>query len=391
MSVLGLGYIGLPTAIMLARCGYEVLGYDANPNVVASLQRGKIHIKENDLQLYFEKVFNEGTLKIVDNVVESDVFIVAVPTPFKESIGKKEADLSYIDAAAKLVSKVLKEENLVVLESTSPPMTTRRMTDMLVAETGLDRNSFYTAHCPERVLPGRILYELEHNDRIIGAEREEAAMKAKEVYQPMVKEGHIYITDDVTAEMAKLVENSYRDVNIAFANELSLVCDELNIDVNELIQLANKHPRVNILQPGIGVGGHCISVDPWFLVEKFEKANIIKMARTVNDSKPYWVAHKIEEAINYDKSKVIGILGLAFKPNIDDLRESPSEVIIKELLNKGYRVIGCEPNVNEDTAFGIKLMSIEECYESADILLLAQQHDEFIEAKEMIDDKLIVL
>lgn len=388
VSVVGLGYIGLPTGIVLAANGNMVYGYDVNQKAIESLKNGKIHIKENDLQEALDDVLKKGTFQVDSELQESEVYILAVPTPFFEEEDGKKANLNYIDSATDTVAKKLKEGDLVILESTSPPGTTKRVTDRLVEKSGLRRDQFYTAHCPERVLPGRILYELEHNDRIIGAERMESAEKAKELYKTMVKSGNIYLTDDVTAEMAKLVENSYRDVNIAFANELSLLCDKLGIDVHELIAMANKHPRVNILTPGIGVGGHCISVDPWFLVELFEDAKLIHQARKTNDYKPHWVAQKLEEKIDFDKSKTIGVLGLAFKPDIDDLRESPSEVVIKHLLGAGYNVIGCEPNVSDDEAFGVKLYSIEECCEKADVLLLAQKHSAFAEYMPIINEKL---
>lgn len=377
ISVLGLGYIGLPTAIMLADVGHDVFGFDINEDTIGILNTGKIHIKEENLQNVYERVLKKNKFKAYDTLQEAEAYIIAVPTPFKKEWDHKCADLAYIDSASKLISNVIKKNDLVILESTSPPLTTRRVTDIIAKLSGLSKDEFYTAHCPERVIPGRILFELENNDRIIGAEKKESALRAKELYQSFVKNGNIFITDDVTAEMAKLVENSYRDVNIAFANELSIICDKLNIDVNELIMLANKHPRVDILSPGIGVGGHCISVDPWFIVEKFKEAKLIKTAREVNDSKPFWICDKIEKEINYDITKTIGILGLAYKPNVDDLRESPSIIVGEYLCGKGYKVIACEPNTSKTAINGIKILSLDEVLQNSDIILLAQRHDEF--------------
>ena len=246
----------------------------------------------------------------------------------------------------------------------------------------MSRDDFYVAHCPERVLPGRILYELEHNDRIIGSEKEEAGLMAKSLYESFVKEGTCYVTDDVTAEMCKLVENTFRDINIAYANELSIICNELGIDAFKLIELANKHPRVNILTPGVGVGGHCIAVDPWFLVEKFgDKAKLINTARHINDFKPLWVSNQVEEDVNHDKNTKIGVLGLAYKPNIDDLRESPSIILAEDLIKKGYNVYGCEPNTNKDKINDIEVKSLDYVLDNCDYLVITLANDEFVEEK----------
>jgi UDP-N-acetyl-D-mannosaminuronic acid dehydrogenase len=383
ITVLGMGYIGLPTSIALTRAGYNVVGFDVNEKVIETLNKGKIHIVEPDLQEAYEEALNTGRLIATNKLEESDVFIIAVPTPFKKNEGRKLADLSYVESASKMVGKVLKEGNLVILESTVPPKTTKLMTDILQKESGIARDKIHTVHCPERVLPGKILYELEHNDRVIGAEKEESAILAKTIYEAMVKKGICYITDDVTAEMAKLVENTYRDVNIAFANELSVICDKLGINVFEIIELANKHPRVNILTPGAGVGGHCLAVDPWFIVEQFPKeANVIREARLINDYKPKFIVEKVEQKIEYDKNKVIGILGLAYKPDIDDLRESPAMEIAEILKDKGYKVIACEPNIEIKEEKGFKLYSLGEIIKNSDYLILAQGHKEF---KENID------
>ena len=390
ISVLGLGYIGLPTAIILADAGHEVFGFDVNKEVVNCLRNGDIHIVENNLLEAYQKVFNSGKLKVYSELQPADVYIISVPTPFKENHTKKEADLSYVLSATKEISKVLKKGDLVILESTVPPYTTKLMTDVLENESGLNRKDFFTAHCPERVLPGNILFELRNNDRIIGSENEEAANLAKEIYDSFLVKGKNYITDDVTAEMAKLVENSFRDVNIAFANELSIICDKAGIDVFKLIELANKHPRVNILSPGVGVGGHCIAIDPWFIIEKFSKeANLLKLARETNDNKPLFVAEKVEQLINFDKNITIGVLGLSYKPDIDDLRESPSIEFATILKERGYKVIGCEPNIAENTINNIKNYPLEEMLETADFFVITLAHKEFTneQFKKKIENK----
>lgn len=390
ITVLGMGYIGLPTAIALTRAGYTVHGFDINEKTIEILKSGKIHIVEPDLQEAYEEALETGRLVASNKLEKSDVFIIAVPTPFKNDENGPKADLGYVKSASKMVGEILNEGNLVILESTVPPMTTKLMTDILEEESGIKRKNFHSVHCPERVLPGRILYELEHNDRVIGAEKHESANLAKTIYDEMVKEGTCYLTDDVTAEMAKLVENTYRDVNIAFANELSVIADKLDIDVFELIKLANKHPRVNILTPGAGVGGHCLAVDPWFIVEKFpDEANVIREARLINDFKPRFIANKVEEAINNDRAKVIGILGLAYKPDIDDLRESPAMEIAEILRDRGYNVIACEPNVEVKKENGFELYTLEETMKKSDYLILAQAHTEFkIKANRMKEHKI---
>ncbi len=390
ITILGMGYIGLPTAIAFARAGFTVNGFDVNKKVIETLKNGHIHIVEPDLQEAFEEALGSGRLLPTDKLEKSDVFIIAVPTPFKKEHEEKIADLSYVGSGAKEVAEVLEENNLVILESTVPPMTTKLMTDILERESGISRDKFMTVHCPERVLPGKILYELEHNDRIIGAERKEAAEYTKVIYEAMVKEGTCYITDDITAEMCKLVENTFRDVNIAFANELSVICDKLNINVFELIKLANKHPRVNILTPGAGVGGHCLAVNPWFIVEKFPKeANVIREARLINDFKPRFIVNKVDEILKGNKELIVGVLGLAYKPDIDDLRESPAMEIAEILRDKGYEVIACEPNVNKEEVDGFKLYSLEEILKKADYLVLAQGHREFKENIQLLKTKKI--
>lgn len=388
ITILGMGYIGLPTAIAFARAGFVVNGFDVNLEVINSLKKGHIHIVEPDLQEAFLEVFNEKKLIPINELKKSDVFIIAVPTPFKKDHQKKMADLSYVESAAKMVSKVLEKGNLVILESTVPPMTTKMMTDILEKETGISRENFMTAHCPERVLPGRILFELENNDRIIGVEKNEAGEYTKEIYKTMVKKGTCYVTDDITAEMCKLVENTFRDINIAFANELSVICDKLNIDVFKLIELANKHPRVNILTPGSGVGGHCLAVDPWFIVEKFPKeANVIREARLINDYKPRFIANKVDNILKGNKNLKIGILGLAYKPDIDDLRESPAIEIAEILRDKGYNVIACEPNVHKKEVNKFELYTFSEIIGKSDYLVLTQGHKEFKENINKLKEK----
>ena len=378
ITVIGLGYIGLPTAVVMAGAGHHVKGFDAKKEVCESLRSGKIHIVENYLQEAFTEVLENGCLEIREQIPVSDIYVVCVPTPFEEAENEKAADLSYVEAAAREVAQVLKKGDLVILESTVPPHTTAMMTDILAEESGLDREDFYTAHCPERVLPGKILYELKHNDRIIGAENPKAARITKELYETFVSEGHCYVCDDVTAELCKLAENTYRDINIAYANQLSMLCEKAGIDVFRLIELANKHPRVSILTPGLGVGGHCLAVDPWFIVEKYgEDASLIRTAREINERKPLWVKEQIEKEIGADREKKIGILGMAYKPDIDDMRESPSLVLASALKADGYTVYGCEPNSRGDEISGIPLLSFDELMDTCGYLVLALAHSEF--------------
>lgn len=379
ITVLGLGYIGLPTAIVLAKAGHQVNGFDVNKKVIETLNSGHIHIVENNLQEVYSKTLESGKFKAYDEIKPSDVYIICVPTPFKKETDEKIADLTYVKNAAEMLGKYIKKGDLVILESTVPPLTTAMVTEILEQVSGLKHGDFYTAHCPERVLPGQILYELEHNDRIIGSANEDAAKMTKELYDTFVKEGTCYITDDVTAEMCKLVENTYRDVNIALANEISMICDKLGIDPFKMIELANKHPRVNIMNPGIGVGGHCLAVDPWFIVEKFkEESKVISAARHQNDEKPLWISRKVQSLVP-DKTKTIGVLGLAYKPNIDDLRESPSIIFAHDMMEKGYKVIACEPNVSVNSVQDIVVKSIEEVLEEADYLVITLAHKEFLE------------
>jgi len=395
ITVVGMGYIGLPTSVVFAEAGFEVNGFDVNEEVIKTLKSGKIHIVEPDLQQAYEKVLNSGKLKPTNELEKSDVFIICVPTPYIKKENKKVSDLSYVEAASKSIASYVQKGNLVILESTVPPMTTEEIMGTIIEkESNLKLNEdFLVAHCPERVLPGKILYELKHNDRIIGASNERAKEIAKQLYESILTDGKVYTTDTKTAEMCKLVENTYRDINIAFANELSIICDKMNINVFELIKLANKHPRVNILTPGAGVGGHCLAVDPWFIVEKFpEESSVIKAAREKNDYKPHWVVEKVEKEIKEkypgkEKEITIGILGLSYKPNIDDLRESPSMEIALSLKEKGYNIVGCEPNVKKEEIKGIKNLPLNEILKEADYLVLTLAHNEFKKHIDSINNK----
>ena len=381
VCVIGLGYIGLPTATLIANNGFKVYGMDPVERVVETVNRGEIHIVEPGLATYVKKAVSSGNLHADVKPHEADVFILAVPTPFK---GDKEPDLSFVESATREIAPYVKERNLIILESTSPVGTTEKVRDWLFEErVDLVGKSVYFAHCPERVLPGKIIEELPHNDRIIGGIDAESTKKTVDFYSHFVT-GALLSTDARTAEMAKLTENSFRDVNIAFANELSIICDKLGIDVWELIRLANRHPRVNILQPGPGVGGHCIAVDPWFIVDSAPRdARLIRVAREVNDSKPHVVMEKVYEAVRMTENPKVACLGLAFKPDIDDLRESPS-LRIAEKLAAGTldELLVVEPNVHVlPTSLAnkknVRLVSLEEAMREANIILLLVDHKEF--------------
>ncbi len=390
--VMGLGYIGLPTASMLATKGHQVLGVDVNEKAVNTINSGRIHIVEPDLDILVKSAVNSGNLKASLTPEEGDTFILAVPTPFKEVDGNPKApDLAYVEAATRAIAPYLREDNLIILESTSPVGTTERVEEIIVSTRPELTGKIHTAHCPERVLPGQILRELVDNDRIIGGTTKAAVAKAKALYKTFCN-GAILETDSRTAEMSKLVENSFRDVNIAFANELSVVCDRLGINVWETISLANRHPRVNILQPGPGVGGHCIAVDPWFIVASApNEARLIRTAREVNDAKPHWVIDKVRAKAARFREPVIGCLGLTFKANIDDLRESPSMDIVEQLLQLGVgKVMACDPNVSRDKA-PFPLHELKDVLKEADILLLLVDHDEFKEIDpQVIKDKVVI-
>jgi len=388
ICVLGLGYIGLPTSSILAAKGYQVLGVDVSQKVVDTINSGKIHITEPDLDLFVKAAVQSGKLRAALNPEPSEVFIIAVPTPFKEG---KKPDLSYVEAATRSIIGHLRPGNLVILESTAPPQTCSNIILPLLKEAGFNPgHDIFLAHCPERVLPGQIMREVVENDRVIGGYTPECAEKAKELYASFVK-GQIHLTDSTTAEMVKLVENSFRDVNIAFANELSIICDSLKLNVWELIKLANLHPRVTILRPGPGVGGHCIAVDPWFIVDTCpQTARLIRTAREVNDSKPEFVVKKVMQAAERFKNPVIGVLGLSYKQDIDDLRESPAVEIAYELkkCNAGTLMV-CEPFCSEHADF--KLYDLEETIKNADILLLLVAHQQFRKIdKELLKPKIVI-
>jgi UDP-N-acetyl-D-mannosaminuronic acid dehydrogenase len=388
ICIVGLGYIGLPTASVLAAKGIKVLGCDINRDIVNTINEGKIHIIEPELETIVRSVVASGCLKAACSPQLADVFIITVPTPINET--DHSPDISFVEAATQSIAEYLQPENLLILESTSPVGTTEKMCQWISQyRPDLFENSkpkFHVAYCPERVLPGYIIKEIVENDRIVGGIDVTSAQRARDFYKLFVK-GNIFITNARTAEMSKLVENSFRDVNIAFANELSLICEDLNINVWELIELANRHPRVNILKPGPGVGGHCIAVDPWFIVSAApEKAKLIKCARQVNNNKPHHVIAKIETLARKFIKPKIGCLGLAFKPNIDDLRESPSLFIVEQLIEKNLgELYVVEPHIDKLPAHlsseKAKLVSLSHCINEADILVLLVDHNDFYQIK----------
>lgn len=375
--MMGLGYIGLPTAALIASKGLNVTGVDISQRVVNTINEGKIHIVEPDLDGLVHHVVKQGYLQASTKPVMADVYLIAVPTPFK---GNHKPDLSYVESAVKNIIPTLQKGALVILESTSPVGTTQKIQEIIFAERPDLKGEIFIAYCPERVLPGNVIYELEQNDRAIGGIDEASAEKAVWFYKYFVK-GELHKTNSQTAEMCKLVENSSRDVQIAFANELSMICDKANINVWELIRLANKHPRVNILQPGTGVGGHCIAVDPWFIVSEFpNEAKIIRAAREINNYKTEWVIEKVKNAalkfkIDNGRDAVIACMGLAFKPNIDDLRESPALHVAEQLETDGFRVLFVEPNLESHDKF--KLTSLTEAKSTCDIMVFLVAHKEF--------------
>jgi len=398
ISVVGLGYIGLPTAAMFASRKKNVIGVDVNQHAVDTINRGEIHIVEPDLDMIVHAAVTEGYLKAVTAPEPADAFLIAVPTPFKNNDSTiPEPDLSYIKKASEAIAPVLKKGDLVILESTSPVGATEQMAEWLAAarpdlsfpQAVGESADVNVAHCPERVLPGHVVRELVENDRVIGGMTEKCSARAVELYKTFVQ-GECVITNARTAEMAKLTENSCRDVQIAFANELSIICDKLDIDVWELISLANRHPRINILQPGPGVGGHCIAVDPWFIVSKTpEQAQIIHTARKVNDAKPQWVINKVKLAIadflqanptKTVKDVTVACYGLAFKPDIDDLRESPALNITKQVIDFHLgNVIAVEPNIDllPSSLNSLQLSTLDNARSKADIHLLLVGHREF--------------
>lgn len=391
VAFVGLGYIGLPTAVTMANSGLNVTGVDVMQEKVDAINRGEVTIVEPGLEDALRRALESGRFRASTEMPKADAYIVAVPTPFTD---QHDVDMRFIYAAADAIAPQLEGNELIVLESTSPPRTTERMARRVLEkrpdlrlgsdDTGATESAIEFAHCPERILPGKAMEELRTNDRIVGGMSREASRRATEIYSTFC-EGELLQTNDRTAEMAKLTENSFRDVNIAFANELSILCDDLGISVWELINLANHHPRVNILQPGPGVGGHCIAVDPWFIVSTApDKANLIRTAREVNDSKPEWVFEKISAATEQlQKNPVIALFGLAFKPNIDDLRESPAlQIAIKVAENfERAEIDVVEPNVSELPESlhhsNVRLRNADDALDRADIVVLLVDHDPF--------------
>lgn len=388
---IGLGYIGLPTSALIAQNKIKVLGVDINASVVETINQGKIHIVEPGLDTAVSEAVNQGYFKASLTAEIANVYLIVVPTPFK---GDHEPDISFVQSATEKILPLLKADDLYIIESTSPVGTTEKMQELIFSKRPELKGKLHMAYCPERVLPGNVMHELVHNDRVIGGVDEISTEKAVAFYSQFVQ-GELHKTNARTAEMCKLVENSSRDVQIAFANELSLICDKANINVWELIELANKHPRVNILQPGSGVGGHCIAVDPYFIVSDYPlETRIIGTAREVNNYKSFWCAEKINQVktqfqIEHNREPKIALMGLAFKPNIDDLRESPARYIVQRVLQNAndeeYFIV--EPNIQDHNIF--KLTDYQEAIEKADIIAFLVAHQEFFDLK--IGEEKVVL
>lgn len=391
--VIGLGYIGLPTALLAAKSGFRVFGVDINKKIVSSINSGECHIKEPGLNELLKKVRKSGLLTAHLKPVEAEIYIIAVPTP----IHKKDCNLplpntDLVFKAIDSILEIIKEESLIIVESTSPTGTSQKIAQYIESRRNFKLKKINIAYCPERVIPGNTLNEMIHNNRVIGGINQSSINKAKKFYECFCK-GEIITTNSKTAEMVKLTENAFRDVNIAFANELSMICEDLGIDTNKLIKIANYHPRVNILNPGCGVGGHCIAIDPWFIAAKSpKKSNLIQTARKVNNEKTRWVIEKLKEEIKelekkISKSPIIGCLGLTFKPNIDDLRESPALLITNELIKSGFKVLSCEPNINSHQS--IELSNLDETIKKSDLLIFLVAHDCFrdlnVSGKKIID------
>lgn len=395
--MMGLGYIGLPTAALIASKGMLVHGVDVNPDIIKTINRGKVHIVEPDLEGLVTSVVGKNLLKAHAKPAEADVFLIAVPTPFKQG---HEPDISFVESAVRMIIPYLRVGNIIILESTSPVGTTQKMADLIFSIKPDLKNNISIAYCPERVLPGNILYELVRNDRAIGGLDNKSSEMAKEFYATFIM-GKIHTTNAQTAEMCKLTENAFRDVNIAFANEISRICERLSINVWELISLANLHPRVNILQPGPGVGGHCIAVDPWFIVSSApDEARLIRTAREVNDDQPLHVVNNIMAAAQRYPTPVIACLGLAFKANIDDCRESPATTIVKELSRKqAGQILIVEPHLRElplslRSSVSLQLVDLETALKNANIVALLVDHKDFstidlrsLEGKAVIDTR----
>jgi len=381
ICVLGLGYIGLPTSVVFARHGFKVIGVDINPIIVKKINTGETHIVEPNLNEQLKSVLKNKSFVARTSPIEADIFIIAVPTPY--IVGENgifNPDTSMIFQAIESISKVIKKDNLIILESTSPIGTTENIYKFIQKKTGFTSEEVKFAYCPERVLPGNIFNELVHNDRVIGGLTSDATNQAINIYEQICS-GNLYATNAKTAEMVKLTENSFRDINIAFANEISIICDEINIDVNELIKLSNYHPRVNILNPGCGVGGHCIAIDPWFIASQFPDITpLIQQARRVNLKKTTWTINKIKKIAasfynNNGRLPLLGCLGLTFKPNIDDIRESPALKIIHELIKDDFKLMISEPNLLRYK--GVKLHHYKEVIQKSDLVFILVAHKEF--------------
>ena len=390
VCVIGLGYIGLPTASVLATKGFHVYGMDVRADVVDTINEGRIHIEEPDLDMVVRSAVNSGQLRAGYEPQAADIFILCVPTPHRPD---HSPDLSYVEQAAKAIRPFVQPGNLIILESTSPPRTTEDIVVPLAVPDGMKvGEDVFVAHCPERVLPGRILLEVVQNDRVVGGVTNNCTEKAQAFYETFVT-GKVLGTNALAAEVTKLVENSYRDVNIAFANELSILTDRLGIDVWEVIELANRHPRVNILSPGPGVGGHCISVDPWFLVHTDpENTPLIRMAREVNDSKPHHVVKHIVELAKQFAAPKIGCLGLTYKSDVDDLRESPSLEIVRELREKNVGdVLACDPYISSARFTEFPLHELSDVLEQSHIVVLLTDHRQFKKIpRRILQEKVIV-
>ena len=388
VCVIGLGYIGLPTAALLAGKGYQVIGVDVNPKTVETINKGQIHIVEPDLDAFVRSAVSSGKLKAQTEPANADIFIVCVPTPLSKEIdGIPQPDISYVESAVKSLAPYLKQGNSVILESTSPVGTTAAMTEVLNG-LGVEVSKLHIAYCPERVLPGKIMTELVENDRVVGGMTPSASEAVAEFYKTFVR-GAVIETDAPTAEMCKLAENSYRDVNIAYANELSLICANSGINVTKLIELANRHPRVNILTPGVGVGGHCIAVDPWFVVAKDPvHARLIHTARNVNDYKTEWVISQVASQIkalhtSLQRKPIVACFGLAFKPDIDDLRESPALLVTEQIAKMECDLVVIEPNIEQHDSF--ILCDPIKAYNSADLLVFLVKHRQFMDLVKRTD------
>ena len=389
MCVIGLGYIGLPTAALIANKGFLVSGVDVNDKVISTINKGKIHIVEDDLASSVKSAVSSGQLKAFNKVQLSDVYMICVPTPFHKNEGIPKPNIDYVISATKSIASFIKSGDLIILESTSPVGTTEKIQQILI-DCGANLKNVHIAYCPERVLPGKIMTELVENDRIVGGLTSVSTKKIVDFYRLFVK-GNIFETNAKTAEMSKLAENSFRDLNIAYANELSMICSKQDINVWNLIELANKHPRVNILQPGTGVGGHCIAVDPWFIVSQdFENTKLIRTSREVNNLKTRWVIDQIKSNVDkyFLKTSIkpkIACLGLSFKPNIDDLRESKALEVAETLLAEGYEIFAVEPNIQSHK--NLSILNSSDAIKQADIICILVKHREFLQPK--IKSKLI--